>query len=53
MVGAQVLGPNDKAQATMVAAWLTELLLDQTNRDLLAAAGQHSPAFEHHVQQLR
>ncbi len=30
-----VLGPADKAQATMVAAWLTELYLDQINRELL------------------
>ncbi|WIA14238.1 hypothetical protein OEZ85_002776 [Tetradesmus obliquus] len=49
----QVLGPNDKAQATMVAAWLTELLLDTINRDLLAAAGQHTPAYKAHVAQLR
>jgi hypothetical protein len=49
----QVLGPNDKAQATMVAAWLTELLLDSINRDLLAAAGQHTPAYNAHVAQLR
>eukprot|EP00882_Tetradesmus_deserticola_P021379 GHRQ01023150.1.p1 GENE.GHRQ01023150.1~~GHRQ01023150.1.p1 ORF type:complete len:206 (+),score=125.47 GHRQ01023150.1:766-1383(+) len=49
----QVLGPNDKAQSTMVAAWLTELLLDSINRDLLAAAGQHTPAYNAHVAQLR
>jgi len=50
----QVLGPNDRAQATMVAAWLTELLLDQHRpRPAGAAAGQHSPAYEQHVQQLR
>jgi hypothetical protein len=49
----QVLGPNDKAQATMVAAWLTELLLDSINRDLLAAAGQHTAAYNAHVAQLR
>lgn len=50
---AQVLGPSDKAQSTMVAAWLTELLLDQINRDLLAAAGQHTPEYLQHVEQLR
>jgi hypothetical protein len=49
----QVLGPTDKAQSTMVAAWLTELLLDQINRDLLAAAGQHTPDYLQHVEQLR
>eukprot|EP00878_Enallax_costatus_P046700 GHUV01056962.1.p1 GENE.GHUV01056962.1~~GHUV01056962.1.p1 ORF type:complete len:167 (+),score=40.06 GHUV01056962.1:296-796(+) len=49
----QVLGPNDKAQATMVAAWLTELLLDQINRDLLASAGQQTAAYTQHVAQLR
>eukprot|EP00879_Flechtneria_rotunda_P019362 GHRR01020334.1.p1 GENE.GHRR01020334.1~~GHRR01020334.1.p1 ORF type:complete len:907 (+),score=281.55 GHRR01020334.1:278-2998(+) len=49
----QVLGPNDKAQATMVSAWLTELILDQINRDLLAAAGQHTVAYTQHVAQLR
>lgn len=49
----QVLGPSDKAQSTMVAAWLTELLLDQINRDLLAAAGQHTQAYLQHVEQLR
>lgn len=49
----QVLGPSDKAQSTMVAAWLTELLLDQINRDLLAAAGQHTPEYLAHVEQLR
>lgn len=37
----------------MVAAWLTELLLDQINRDLLAAAGQHTPEYLQHVEQLR
>jgi hypothetical protein len=49
----QVLGPTDKAQSTMVAAWLTELLLDQINRDLLAAAGQHTSDYLQHVEQLR
>lgn len=49
----QVLGPTDKAQSTMVAAWLTELLLDQINRDLLAAAGQHTQEYLQHVEQLR
>lgn len=49
----KVLGPNDKAQATMVAAWLTELLLDTINRDLLTAAGQHTAAYNQHVAQLR
>ncbi|PSC73297.1 vacuolar sorting-associated 18-like protein [Micractinium conductrix] len=36
------LGRDDKAQATMVATWLTELLLDQLNRALLQpdAAGE-------------
>jgi hypothetical protein len=29
------LGRNDRAQATMVAAWLTELQLDQINELLL------------------
>jgi hypothetical protein len=48
-----VLGPNDKAQATMVAAWLAELLLDSINRDLLAAAGHHTPVYNAHVAQLR
>lgn len=28
----QVLGRNDKAQSTLVATWLTELLLDSINR---------------------
>jgi hypothetical protein len=49
----QVLGPTDKAQSTMVAAWLTELLLDQINRDLLAAAGQHTTEYLQHVGLLR
>jgi hypothetical protein len=49
----QVLGPSDKAQSTMVSAWLTELLLDQLNRDLLDAAGQQTPAYSQHVEQLR
>lgn len=49
----QVLGPSDKAQSTMVAAWLTELLLDQINRDLLAGAGQSTPQYTQHVEQLR
>ena len=31
----ETLGPEDRAQATMVATWLTELLLDQLNRALL------------------
>jgi hypothetical protein len=37
----------------MVAAWLTELLLDQINRDLLAGAGQSTPQYTQHVEQLR
>ncbi|KAF8061305.1 VPS18 [Scenedesmus sp. PABB004] len=49
----QVLAPGDKAQATMVASWLTELLLDQINADLLAGGGQHTPAYTQHVAQLR
>ena len=35
-----VLGRGDRAQATMVAAWLTELYLDQMNRELLEAGGR-------------
>eukprot|EP00877_Chromochloris_zofingiensis_P007678 jgi/Chrzof1/3163/Cz12g14060.t1 len=49
----QVLGSNDKAQSTMVAAWLTELYLDQINRALLESAGEHSEAYKQHEQQLR
>lgn len=29
------LGRTDRAQATLVAAWLTELLLDSINREVL------------------
>lgn len=31
----QALGSEQRAQATMVAAWLTELYLDSLNRALL------------------
>ncbi|MEW5309299.1 MAG: hypothetical protein WDW38_001194 [Sanguina aurantia] len=35
-----VLGKSDRAQSTMLASWLTELLLDQLNRALLESGGQ-------------
>lgn len=35
----QVLGRNDKAQSTLVASWLAELLLDAANRSALEAGG--------------
>ncbi|GAX74136.1 hypothetical protein CEUSTIGMA_g1585.t1 [Chlamydomonas eustigma] len=37
-----VLGRGDRAQATMVVAWLTELYLDQINRELLESGGRPS-----------
>eukprot|EP00884_Botryococcus_braunii_P001644 jgi/Botrbrau1/11480/Bobra.0360s0007.1 len=37
------LPPHDKAQATMVATWLTELYLDQINRALLEERHTEAP----------
>lgn len=37
------LGPMDKAQSTMVATWLLELLLDEANRAALGRRGNASP----------
>ncbi|KAG1655491.1 hypothetical protein FOA52_008962 [Chlamydomonas sp. UWO 241] len=48
-----VLGRGDRAQATMVAAWLTELYLDQINRELLEFGGVHSERYEAQVAALR
>lgn len=50
----QVLGRNDKAQSTLVASWLTELLLDGVNRAALDAGGvQEEPKYRAAVDQLR
>ncbi|KAF5834626.1 Pep3/Vps18/deep orange family-domain-containing protein [Dunaliella salina] len=40
------------AQATMVASWLTELLLDSINRELLESGGKPSPGYRAAEQQL-
>lgn len=37
------LGPSDKAQSTMVATWLLELLLDEANRAALGRRGDAAP----------
>ncbi len=53
----QVLGRADKAQATMVATWLTELLLDRINQALLetrsGAGGAADADANQRIQQLR
>jgi len=51
----QVLGRNDKAQSTLVASWLTELLLDSINRAALEGGGRGSgdPKYGAAVEQLR
>jgi hypothetical protein len=51
----QVLGRNDKAQSTLVASWLTELLLDGINRAALEAGGAASgdAKYAAAVEQLR
>ncbi|KAK9814445.1 hypothetical protein WJX72_006013 [[Myrmecia] bisecta] len=47
------LGHEDKAQATMVASWLTELYLDHINRALLEEAGEAAAAAHGLTEQLR
>lgn len=44
------LGTSDKAQATMVATWLTELYLDQINRALLDVCQDNTAADANHGQ---
>lgn len=51
---AQVLGRNDKAQSTLVASWLCELLLDAANHAALEAGGDDGePGLKAAVDALR
>jgi hypothetical protein len=52
-VPSQVLGRSDRAQATMVASWLTELHLDSINRALLEAGGVQSAVYQQRAALLR
>ncbi|KAK9832068.1 hypothetical protein WJX81_003754 [Elliptochloris bilobata] len=47
------LGPDDRAQATMVATWLVELLLDQINRALLEDTAEAHTAVDDFTARLR
>mmetsp|Transcript_23999 Transcript_23999/g.66689 ORF Transcript_23999/g.66689 Transcript_23999/m.66689 type:complete len:1007 (-) Transcript_23999:341-3361(-) len=49
----EALASDDRAQATMVATWLTELQLDQINRALLDDQGETGPECQSLIEQLR
>jgi len=49
----EAFASEDRAQATMVATWLTELQLDRINRALLEDAGEGDPKCQELVDQLR
>ncbi|BDA49156.1 Vacuolar protein sorting-associated protein 18 homolog [Coccomyxa sp. Obi] len=53
MARLQVLGVDDKAQATMVASWVVELYLDQINRALLEETAEASTSGEALAEALR